>query len=413
LCPPVKVVDPGLSRSFPIAPNSQLIIIGLGHQMGTIPIDTRFEADPIETVECFDCSVSLPRPLSVGPATVTERTYAVVRLRTRRGLEGVAYAYGRGLPVSNIIRDSFKPLLLGADSAFPNRIRERLADAFWPYGGQGLVPVAISAVDLALWDILGKRLNAPLADLLGRHSDSALVCGVAGYTRHGGNDLADLKSDLETLVAQGVRSFKLTIGADSPQRDAERVALARDIVGPEAPLAVDAFRSFRNLDDALRRLRLLQPYDLAFVEDPFPDTLPSLLAELRRRSGMLVSVGENLSDHRSYRSLLSAQAVDVIRCDATVVGGVREFMAVSALASASGMEVAPHVHPHIHIHFAVSMPNLYAGGLEYMAPSLGLDPIHTLLSSQLELRDGFALLPNRPGLGLDFNWQAVKESSCV
>jgi D-arabinonate dehydratase len=374
--------------------------------VGTIPETPAFAPDPIESVECLECAVPLPRALQVGSAIVTERTYAVLRLRTRGGLEGVGFAYGRGLPVARIISESFAPLLVGADSTLPAKIHERLAGAFWPYAGQGLVPVAVSAVDLALWDALGKRLGAPVADLLGRHSCSVPLCGVAGYKRLDGDENEDLQTDLETLLNEGVRSFKLTIGADSPEVDAERLALARQIVGDDAPLAVDAFRSFRNLDDALRRLRLLQRFDLAFVEDPFPDTLPNLLGELGRRSSMLISVGENLSDHRVVSGLLDG-SVDVLRCDATVVGGVREFMAVAALASSRGLEIAPHVHPHVHIHFGVSMSNLYSGGLEYMAPDTGLDPIHMLLRCQLDVDDGRAYLPNRPGLGIEFDWQAV------
>jgi L-alanine-DL-glutamate epimerase-like enolase superfamily enzyme len=352
--------------------------------------------------------VPLPRPLKVGTAWVTERTYAVVRLRTRDGVDGAAYAYGRSLPVAAIIQESLTHLLVGADSATPEQVRERLRGAYWPYAAQGLVQVAISAVDLALWDVQGKRLGASLGDLLGRHSDSALVCGVAGYTKGDGDTLQSLHEELRSLVDKGVRSFKLTIGAGSPDWDAERLAVAREVIGPSCPIAVDAFRSFRNLDDALRRLRLLQQYDLSFVEDPFHDSLTHLLADLRIRSGMLVTVGENLSDHRYYRSLIVSGAVDLLRCDATVVGGVREFMAVCNLASAWGMEIAPHVHPGVHIHFAVSIPNLYTGGIEYMDPESGLDPFDVLLDSELKVRDGVAYLPKRPGLGINFDWEAVK-----
>lgn len=377
--------------------------------MGTLPVTAGVGSDPIESVECFDCVVPLPHPLKVGTAWVTERTYAVVRLRSRDGIDGSAYAYGRSLPVAAIISESLTNHLIGADSATPERVRETLRGAYWPYAAQGLVQVAISAVDLALWDLQGKRFGATLADLLGRRSDTALICGVAGYTKGDGDTLEGLRDELQSLVDKGVRSFKLTIGAGSPEWDAKRLAVARDVIGPSCPIAVDAFRSFRNLDDALRRLRLLEGYDLSFVEDPFHDSLTHLLAELRSRSGMLVTVGENISDHRYYRSLIEAGAVDLLRCDATVIGGVREFMAVCDLASASGMEIAPHVHPGIHIHFAVSIPNLYTGGMEYMDPQSGLDPFHTLLASELEVRDGVAFLPRRPGLGLDFDWQAVKD----
>ena len=122
------------------------------------------EADPIREVTCFDCSVPLPRPLLVGPATVTRRSYAVVRIRAESGLEGAAYAFGRGLPVARIIERALAPLLLGADSSRPELVRGRLSGAYWPYAERGLFPAAASAVDLALWDLLGQRTGGPLAD---------------------------------------------------------------------------------------------------------------------------------------------------------------------------------------------------------------------------------------------------------
>ena len=187
--------------------------------MGTLPVNAVVASDPIESVECFDCVVPLPSPLKVGSAWVTERTYAVVRLRTRDGIEGAAYTYGRSLPVAALIRDALAPRLIGADSATPENLRAMLAGAYWPYAAQGLVQVAISALDLALWDAQGKRLGASLADLLGRRTNTAMVCGVAGYTKGDGNELTDLQAELQSLVDQGIRSFKLTIGAGSPELD--------------------------------------------------------------------------------------------------------------------------------------------------------------------------------------------------
>jgi L-alanine-DL-glutamate epimerase-like enolase superfamily enzyme len=365
-------------------------------------------SDPIREVRCYDCTVPLPRPLIVGRATVTKRTYAVVRIRTASGLEGAAYAFGRGLPVASIIEESLAPLLLGADPSRPELIRGRLAGAYWPYADRGLFSVAASAVDLALWDLLGQRLSVPLADILGRSRNTVPVCGVGGYKLEGVDGLDQLQAEMSAFVALGCRAVKLTVGADDPATDAQRLAAVREVVGDECALVVDAFRSFTSIEDALRRMRLLEPFDLAYLEDPFSEELAPLVADLRRRSGMLIGLGENLAGHRAVRELIRSGAVDVVRCDATVVGGVREFMASAALASAHGLEVSCHVHANVHVHFGAALTNLHRAGLEYMPPDSGLDGLDDLLSTRLEVRNGEAVVPNRPGLGLDWDWDAVE-----
>ena len=199
----------------------------------------------------------------------------------------------------------------------------------------------------------------------------------------------------------GCTAVKVTVGAGSPQLDASRLAAVREVVGDDTLLVVDAFRTFRGLEDALHRLRLLEPYDLSYVEDPFSETAAPLVRDLRRRSGMSIGLGENLTGHRAFRDLLDADAVDVVRCDATVAGGVRELMAATALASARALPVSMHVHANVHVHFGAALSNLHPAGLEYMPPDSGLDALETLLDEPLEIRDGRAVLPDQPGLGLD------------
>jgi len=363
--------------------------------------------DPILEVACFDCSVPLPNPLVVGSATVTQRSYAVVRIRTQSGLEGSAYAFGRGLPVAAIVERSLSPLLLGADASLPELVRTQISGAYWPYAERGLFSVAASAVDLALWDILGKRSGLPLAELLGSWRSEVPVCGVGGYTRQDATDIESLQEEMAGFVGLGCQAVKVTIGAAGALADARRLAAVREVVGEECVLVADAFRSFRSLEDALRRLRLLAPFDLSYLEDPFSESLAPLVADLRRRSGMLIGLGENLGGHRAFRELIDSRAVDVVRCDATVVGGVREFMSAAALASARGLELSAHVHADVHVHFGAALPNLHPAGLEYMPPSSGLDGLHELLNTTLQVAEGRARVPGRPGLGLDWNWDAV------
>ena len=261
--------------------------------------------------------------------------------------------------------------------------------------------------------MIGKRVGAPLADLLGRRRDEVPLCGVGGYSRQGGDDIAALQEEMAAYAGIGCRAFKVTIGVDDPATDARRVAAAREAIGDDAALVVDAFRSFASLEDALRRLRLIEAHDLSYVEDPFSESLAPLVAELRRRTGMLIGLGENLGGHRAFHQLIESDAVDVVRCDATVIGGVRELMASASLASARGLEVSTHVHPHVHVHFGAALGNLHPAGLEYLAPDSGLDAFHELLATQLEIRDGCAVVPDRPGLGLEFDWGAVERYARV
>ena len=164
-------------------------------------------------------------------------------------------------------------------------VRKRLNDAHWPYSERGLFAVAVSAVDLALWDLLGKRLDVPLADLLGRWRSEVPICAVGGYRHEAALDLPELQSEMATFVALGCKAVKITIGVDDAADDVRRIAAVREVVGDGCRLVVDAFRSFRSLEDALRRLRLLEPFDLAYVEDPFTEAVAPLVADLRRRSG--------------------------------------------------------------------------------------------------------------------------------
>ena len=368
-------------------------------------------ADPIGAIECFDVEIDLPAPLSVGGGTVRSRSYMIVRIRTASGLEGVGYAFGRGLPLAELVRRSVSPHIIGADALHPERIRAIAAGALWQYGEQGMIPVALSAVDLALWDMLGKRASLPVADLLGRATDDVPICGVGGYAVLGATpDPEQAADELARYIELGAAAVKMTIGAASPAEDVRRVRAVRDRVGPDAMLIVDAFRSFAGLEDAMRRVAPLAELGLAYLEDPFAESLPQLAAELGRRTGIAIGQGEGRAGHRSFRELIDA-GIDVIRCDATVVGGVREFMAVAALASAHGKALTPHVHADIHVHLAAAMHDFYRGGIEYMLPDSGLDVLPALLRTPLELRDGRAVVPDRPGFGLDLDWDAVREHS--
>jgi L-alanine-DL-glutamate epimerase-like enolase superfamily enzyme len=365
-------------------------------------------ADPIRSLECFDCKVPLPRPLQVGASTVTHRSYVIVRVTAESGAQGAGFSFGRGLPVAAIIQQAFAPIVVGADSVAHQLVAARLRGAYWPYAEGSLFSTATSAVDLALWDLAARRASLPLSDMLGRHARTVPVCAVASYGGdHADDALGALRGEVSDFLGRGFRAIKLIVGARSPESDQRRVAATRELCGDDVMIVLDAFRSFTDVETALRRLRLLAPFGIAYLEDPFSESLEWLNEDLRRRSGMSLGLGESLGGHREHRRLIERGIVDVMRADVTVVGGVREFLASAALASAHGLSLSPHAHPEMHVHLAAAIPNLYPAGIEYIDPALGVDAFPRLLATQLEIRGGRALVPARPGLALDFDWDAV------
>lgn len=371
--------------------------------------ESRIAADPIADIECFDCRVPLPNPLRVGASTVTHRFYSVVRVRTESGAEGAAFAFGRGLPIASIIDQTFAPMVRGTDARLHENVGQQLRAAFWSYSEGALFSVAVSALDLALWDLAARRLGAPLADLLGCTRTEVPMCAVVSYANDTDGDGVDaLVSEVEGYLSRGFKAIKLVVGARSPREDESRMAAVRKLAGDDVPIVLDAFRSFGDVQSALTRLRLLMPYEIAYLEDPFSESLEPLVSVLRKRSGLAIGLGESLGGEREHRRLLEAGIVDVLRCDVSVVGGVRAFLSCAALASAQGLHVSPHAHPELHVQLAAAVTNLYGAGIEYMDPARGLDALHRLLTTELEIVDGSALLPERPGFGFEFDWEAVQ-----
>jgi len=358
-------------------------------------------------VECLEVNVPLLKPLPVGTTIVTHRGYAIVKVTLEGGVVGVGYCYTRAMPMAKIINSALAPEVVGKDSDFPEKIRQHLLAKFWHSAEHGTFTAALSALDIAIWDALGKENSISLSRMLGQQHEKVLLCTVIGYEYD--DHEAGLIAEVEASLQAGFKSFKMVTGAGSPMRDAERVKIVRELIGPEAKLAVDAFRSFKDLDDARRRVEAIKQYDISFVEDPFNESLGALAVDLRTRTGALIAFGESQSSHRSIASLVSQNYVDVVRIDALIVGGVREFMSSAAIASARGLPVATHIHSEIHIHFAASINNLYSGGLEYMNPMNNVDVIHRLMDNPLEVKDGYAIVPTKPGLGIDWNWKEIKK----
>jgi len=367
--------------------------------------------DRISKIETFEARVPLPAPLAVGSAKITHRTYSIVKITTTDGLVGIGYCYSRGLPIAKLIADAMAPVALNQTAESPKEIREIVLGFNWQSAEHGTVSAAASAIDMALYDIAAKRQNKSVAALLGAKVAEIPIYTVIGY--HYGPDDSGLADEVEYALSKGINSFKMVMGAESPERDVARVKLVREIAGANAPIALDAFRTLKTLENAVNRVNLLRELNIAFIEDPFLESEGLLAIALREATGVPASFGESLASAKMAEQVLHYKQTDILRVDALVIGGVDQFLAAASAAGNYGKTYATHIHTEVHSQLAAATSNLYAGGLEYLDPKYEIDLFHHLLIAPINILDGKAVLSKEPGFGINWDWDAVIKFSKI
>ena len=301
------------------------------------------------------------------------------------------------------------PVVVGKEVEKSEEVRAEVLATYWHSAEHGTFTAAVSAVDTAIWDALGKLRGLSIAQMLGQKQNQLPASYVIGYKY--GEDESGLITDVESAIGRGVKNFKLVVGAGTPARDAERIKVIRERVGSTGRIGADAFRSFKSVEDAVTRVKALAEYDLAFIEDPFLESQGELVLELRAQTGVMVAVGESQFGHRGIANMVRHRYVDLVRVDALVVGGVKEFLLSAEIARNSGLRISTHIHSEVHAQLAATIDNLDIGGLEYMDPKLNIDLFHLLINNPLKLENGSFNIPDAPGFGIDWNWQAIAQYS--
>jgi L-alanine-DL-glutamate epimerase-like enolase superfamily enzyme len=323
-----------------------------------------------------------------------------IRLRDADGAEGVGYTFtvGRnGAAIDATLRVEIAELLIGEQADDIARHWHRI---WWAlhYGGRGGAAVlALSAADIALWDLKARRAGLPLWTLLGGF-DPAVPCYAGGI---------DLQLDVDELLAQtdrnrarGFRAIKMKVGRARLREDVDRLRAMREHLGADFPLMVDANMKW-GVDEAIRAARALQPFDPLWLEEPIVPDDPDGHARVLREGGVPIAAGENLRTVWEFRQLIVAGGVSYPEPDVTNCGGVTAFMKIAHLAEAFNLPVTSHGAHELTVHLLAACPN--RSWLE--AHGFGLE---RFVADPLEIVDGCARAPARPGHGISFEWAALE-----
>jgi L-alanine-DL-glutamate epimerase-like enolase superfamily enzyme len=325
-------------------------------------------------VQVYECRVPLPSALELGNYRIEHRDYTIVRLSDEAG-EGVAWSYSRGADIASCFRRQIEPLLGAARGPSPD-LWERIHSAHpWTHAA-GVFLRALSLADIALWQFEAAREGKTLAQKLG----VSAPCEPAGFTvgccypARGRTPRQDAE-EAAALVRKGYPSLKLC-AADGGREDTERIRAVRSAIGPDIRLQVDLHWLWKHASDAAHALEQWRIFDLEWIEDPFPVDCLAACIHARERSSIPFAWGDEQNGRFILSQWIDSGAIDVLRLDATVVGGLTEFLRIGRRANQVGLKVSGHVFDEYHGPALAALADTSLP--ERFDPGSGLDPIQVL-----------------------------------
>jgi L-alanine-DL-glutamate epimerase-like enolase superfamily enzyme len=349
----------------------------------------------------------------------------LVRVEADNGLIGYGEAKeevgseGNSHALVAAINQKFGPNLVGEDPRDITRLWERMYSGvrghyalehgrvFPILGRRGITISAISGIDSALWDLLGKWLGQPVWRLLGGRKATHMQA----YASGGWAGVDQIGEQLASYVARGgFKAVKMRVGVidGDPSRSAARVHAAREHLGPDIAIACDAHGTY-SVAEAKRFCRLVEECNLMWFEEPVTADDKQGMAEVRASTAIPIAAGESEFNRFDFRDLAQLRAADIFQPDLAICGGITEAMRIGAIASAFNLKLAPHLWTGAlafaaGMHVAAASPAGFI--LEY---SLGANPLlHELSEEKFEVKDGMIEIPDRPGLGVTIDASFVE-----
>jgi L-alanine-DL-glutamate epimerase-like enolase superfamily enzyme len=310
---------------------------------------------------------------------------------------GYSYTIGTGgTAVLAMLRDYLLPQLIGRDARRIEAVWQDLHASTRATTVGAVTSLALAAVDTALWDARCRRAEQPLWIVAGGARDRVPLYDTEVGWLHLSTE--ELVAGAKTALAAGRRGVKIKIGKPNPAEDAERLAAVRAAVGPGVDLMVDANQSL-TAADAVRRARLLEPVDVYWLEEPLPADDVEGHVRLAASTSIPIAIGESLYSIGQFADYIRRGAAGVVQTDVARVGGITPWLKAAHLAEAHNIPICPHFLMELHVSLCAAVPNgRYA---EY------IPQLTAITTEPLTVEDGAALAPNSPGLGIDWDLDAI------
>jgi L-alanine-DL-glutamate epimerase-like enolase superfamily enzyme len=349
----------------------------------------------VDGLEARVYTVPTDAPEADGTITWDSTTMVLVQV-TSGAVSGLGWTYAAGA-AAGVVHDALKPEVLGHGAFDVPGALDRMVRAVRNIGRPGVAGCAISAVDVALWDLKARLLDLPLHRLLGAVRAEVPVYGSGGFTAY---DAAQLDHQLAGWVEQGIPRVKIKIGESwgrNASRDIARIRQTRSRVGDHTDIYVDANGGYSR-KQAIRVMERARDLDVRWFEEPVSSDDLDGLRQVREAVLPDVAAGEYAYDVPYVRKMCQAGAVDCMQADATRIGGLTEWLRAAAVADSFGLHLSGHCAPHLHVAAAMAVPNLRH--LEWFHDHVRIESM--FFDGALDPSGG-GVRPadDRPGLGLD------------
>ena len=324
----------------------------------------------------------------------------IVIVRDAEGAEGVGYSYtiGTGGPsIMALLQHTLAPMLIGREADEIERLWRAMLFRTHATSVGAITSLAMAAIDSALWDLRCRRTGLPLYRLAGGAQPSVPL-----YTTEGGwlhIETADLVEDALKSREAGFSGSKVKIGRPHLSEDRSRLSAVREAVGDGYDIMTDANQAFSR-SEALKRARVLEEVGVAWFEEPMPADDVGGHALLAAATSVPVAIGESLYSLSQFKDYLIQGACSIVQADVARVGGITPWLKIAHMAEAFNVDICPHFLMELHVSLVCAVPN--APRLEYIPQ---LDPI---TSSGMTIENGRASPSPQPGLGIDWDWQAIR-----
>ena len=323
----------------------------------------------------------------------------IVRITDADGVTGTGYSYTigtGGYSVVELLKRTLVPAIIGREAMEIERIWRDLLFLTHATTTGAITSIALAAIDTALWDLKARKLGQPLHLLAGGAQQSIPL-----YTTEGGwlhLDEGALVDDALRAKADGFGGCKLKVGRPIFE-DVRRIGAVREAVGPGFEIFTDANQRF-NVDEAIRRARAYEPLDIGWFEEPLTAEDISGHTRLVASTSIPIAVGESLYSALHFREYLERHACSVVQVDVGRIGGITPWLKVAHMAEAFNIAVCPHFLMELHVALCAAVPN--ARWVEY------IPQLDELTGEKMAIRDGHAIPSSQPGLGIDWDFEAIE-----